>query len=130
MAPIAAKEPPEGVMPGQKAADLTKGGAPMGTEPPPARPLKAGEKKIRVRATKSGYHDLIRRREGDVFTVHESVFSSKWMERVPAATPERVTTGNEELRRQHDETVAARQNRSTANMGDEGPDPLHAGDDD
>jgi hypothetical protein len=64
---------------------------------------------IRVRALKLGYYDDARRREGDVFTIrNEKEFSRLWMERVPFDTPERVTTGNEELRRMHDETIRAR----------------------
>lgn len=38
--------------------------------------------KIQVRAKKLGYHDLKRRREGNVFGVNPSEFSSNWMEKL------------------------------------------------
>lgn len=62
---------------------------------------------IRVRATRIGFYDLIRRREGDVFTIaNEQAFSENWMERVSANTPEKVTSGTDDLRRKHAELQA------------------------
>ena len=38
----------------------------------------------------------------------EDQFNPKCMERVPLDTPDKITTGNEELRRQHDEVMRAK----------------------
>lgn len=81
-----------------------------------------GRQTVAVKATKLGYYDDIRRRTGDVFRIrapYESVnedgetitideYSTNWMEPVDASTPERITTGTEDLRRQHDEILRAR----------------------
>ena len=63
---------------------------------------------FKVRAIQQGYYDHVRRREGDVFIVAAQAFSLKWMEKVGAHTPERITTGQEVLRREHDQLVAER----------------------
>lgn len=80
---------------------------------------------IRVRAIKDGYYDDKRRRAGDVFTIRAPYegeiendgkvkiqtideFSKKWMRKVPRSTPERITTGKQVLRRQHDEEMQRR----------------------
>ena len=95
---------------------------PIPHDDPQARQAKVDEamrpKKgsIRVMATKVGYYDDKRRRIGDVFTVSAErnekggyrEFSDKWMERVDEDTPERITTGNEDIRRQHDEILKAK----------------------
>ena len=59
---------------------------------------------IKVRATQLGYYEHKRRREGDVFVLipitdrygniitARQQFSKKWMEVVPAETPEKVST--------------------------------------
>lgn len=93
-------------------------------------------KTIKVRALKLGYYDDKRRRVGDVFLIrapYKTVavdqetgkavedektgkakvitvdeFSRRWMEKVPKSTPERTTTGKEELRRKHDEILGSR----------------------
>lgn len=71
-----------------------------------AAPPRPPGKPIKVRATKLGFYNNLRRREGDVFVLRDSnQFSKKWMEEVPASTPNRVTTGNQDLKRQHDETI-------------------------
>lgn len=55
---------------------------------------------IRVQASDMGYYDDIIRRVGDVFDIrNEKEFSKKWMVRVPASTPERITGSNEALER-------------------------------
>lgn len=64
---------------------------------------------IKVQATRLGYYEHARRRTGDVFVIHSlREFSSKWMVRVAPETPERITTGKQDLQRQHDEINAQR----------------------
>ena len=89
---------------------------------------------IKVRATKMGYYDDKRRRTGDVFLIRApyageddagipitiNEFSKKWMERVAGDTPERITTGNEELRRQHDEILATKRQGGVSTTDDSG----------
>ena len=60
---------------------------------------------VRVRASRIGFYDNQRYREGDVFTVDKSELGD-WMEVVPAETPARVTTGRQDLRKKHDEAVS------------------------
>lgn len=63
------------------------------------RPVKGG---IKVRALKMGFYDNRRVRQGDVFTIAgEADFSRKWMRRVDDNTPERVTTGAQELKKKN-----------------------------
>lgn len=87
-----------------------------------AEPYTGGKPKVggqlKVRAIRDGYYDNKLRRVGDVFFIETSPrsndpsrmqnFSDKWMERVDPLTPEKITTNNEVLRQQHDETLAAR----------------------
>lgn len=96
--------------------------------------LRAGQK-IRVRATRLGYYDHVRRREGDVFTytLTERELARKggglptWVERVDPRTPERITTGVEELRKKHDDIIRERNPRQgTPLVNDEGDNPLGA----
>jgi hypothetical protein len=73
------------------------------TEPrPDARHLG---KLIRVRATKTGFVDNVRRREGDVFDVHAKEFSEKWMETVDGSTPTQITGPAQALKNIHDQAV-------------------------
>ncbi len=75
----------------------------------PTSPPASG--RLKVRATQVGYYDLIRRRVGDVFYLHDAqAFSSKWMERVDEATPEKITTGQHVINQQHDELLALKMN--------------------
>lgn len=96
----------------------------------------------RVRAIKLGYYDDKRRRLGDVFlirppytakntigkevpdkddptirrtpeTVTVDEFSDNWMEDVPGSTPLRQTTAAQDLKRKHDEELAARRTPKT-----------------
>lgn len=74
---------------------------------------------IKVRALKDGFYDNARRRTGDVFKIRAPFtgtgdnkkpitideFSEKWMEKVDPRTPEKVTTGKDVLRQQHDEIL-------------------------
>ncbi len=75
--------------------------------PPPEPPRD--ERPFKVRATQIGFYDNARRRPGDVFTIQRhSEFSIRWMERVDASTPDKITTPNESIRQQHDEILALR----------------------
>lgn len=73
-------------------------------------------KGIRVQAKALGYYDDVMRRVGDVFTIDAAedkngkivAFSDKWMRRVPATTPERLTVPNQAIAREHDVTQAER----------------------
>ena len=89
----------------QAGADAT--GAASGTKAEKAAKSAKGDGPFKVRAIAPGYYDLVRRRDGDVFTIkNQQEFSSKWMVRVPASTPDKVTTGQEEINRQHDEVLS------------------------
>lgn len=78
---------------------------PRGPDEKPAPPLAPA---LRVRATRPGYYDEKRRRLGDVFSIqHDGEFSAKWMERVPEDTPERLTTGQDELEQRRQEHLRA-----------------------
>jgi hypothetical protein len=64
--------------------------------------------KVRVKEKQIGFYDNSRRREGDVFLIKgEHEFSSRWMERVALATPERTTGPNAAIREQHDQILSA-----------------------
>lgn len=68
-------------------------GAPRVTQP--------ATRGIKVRATRTGYYDEKRRREGDVFLIREeAAFAKSWMERVDPTTPEHTTSAPEALARQ------------------------------
>lgn len=88
---------------------------------PPSPPQRPEDAPFKVRALEMGYYGEKRRRVGDVFLVEPAAFSKKWMERVDARTPERITTGNEEIRRKHDEELAARHQPGIHT----GPDDVH-----
>jgi hypothetical protein len=94
---------------------------------------------MKVRATRLGFTDYARRREGDVFSIpdkptraltareqqrpelmaaakkvevkgkpdeyHVPATFGTWMEVVPARTPERVSTSQQEINRKHDEKI-------------------------
>lgn len=84
----------------------------LAARPPAARPM-------RVMATAPGYYDNKRRRTGDVFTIRgAAAFSSKWMQAVSDRTPEKITTGAQVLREQHDLAKSGILAKPTA------PDPL------
>lgn len=69
----------------------------------------AGERRrIKVQALYMGWYELKRRREGDVFLAWSTDLPAKWLVEVPMSTPERITTGNEELRREHTDLIRAR----------------------
>ena len=78
-----------------------------GPTPTAAPPAGRVPRPVKVRATRLGYYGERRRRPGDVFLVtDEAHVSTRWMVRVPAATPESVTTVPEALRREHAALVA------------------------
>lgn len=80
------------------------------------RPEAPRSRGVRVRATKVCYYDDKRRRVGDVFTISDEKnktgglkeFSSKYMELVDPRTPEKITTGAEVLKQQHDDILGSR----------------------
>jgi hypothetical protein len=119
-APVHAK-PPEDARPMAAEPDDTDYDPDLDDQDVDTRPAPS----IKVMATKDGYYDDKRRRAGDVFRVrapYEGViendgketkqtiteFSKKWMKRVAASTPERITTGKQVLRQHHDAEMAAR----------------------
>ena len=74
---------------------------------------------IKVRALYTGYYDHVRRREDDVFVIaNEQAFSEKWMVRVDARTPERVTSAPQALKREHDNILGG-------NVAGQDDDPLN-----
>lgn len=93
---------------------------------------------VKVRATKVCYYDDKRRRIGDVFTISGEKFatgpragqlkefSSKYMVVVDSRTPERITTGAEVLKQQHDEILGSRAADADPNFA---PRALGTGDD-
>jgi len=92
-----------------KPAKASRPGTPAAAPaPPPASPT-ARRTKIKVEAIRMGYYELVRRRVGDVFLlVKPEDFCDTWMRVVSPSVPERTTTGQEELRRQHDEIMKER----------------------
>lgn len=78
----------------------------------------------RVRAIALGFHDNKRRREGNVFTIaNAGEFSPKWMVYVDQSTPEKTTTGQQELQQKHDELLGE---RLASKGGTGGANPLGA----
>lgn len=65
-------------------------------------------RKIRVKATQTGFVDNVRRREGDVFDVREGEFSERWMEVVDGTTPPKSTGSAAALKAHHDAVLASR----------------------
>lgn len=58
---------------------------------------------MKVRATRTGFYNEVRRRPGDVFQLsNTSHFSKAWMEPVHNAAPERATTAQQALDLAHD----------------------------
>lgn len=80
---------------------------------------------IRVQATAVGFVDNARRREGDVFDVHEAEFSDRWMVRVTEDTPERITGPAAALRKIHDDAMPGKLAKTAAAKIEAGDtDPL------
>lgn len=95
--PVAANPPEQPKMiPAKQVQGATGQAVPGVAAARPIDPVTA----IRVQATDTGYFDDVIRRVGDVFDIRgESEFSKKWMIRVPAHTPEKITGSNEALER-------------------------------
>lgn len=73
----------------------------------------AKSRPFKVVATRLGYYDHVRRREGDVFIVDAEHFADAelpggWMERVDALTPERTTTAPQALKQEHDRILGGK----------------------
>lgn len=99
-APIqnAPNPPPQPVMHAAKQIPGSTGSVPNTEGAPPSH--IDPKTSIRVQASDIGYYDDIIRRVGDVFDIrNEKEFSKKWMVRVPATTPPRLTGSNEALER-------------------------------
>jgi len=70
--------------------------------------------KVKVRATEMGYYRHIRRREGDVFSMKlpieadGSIIMPSWCDEANPNEPVRITTGTQELKARHDETLLAK----------------------
>ena len=93
-----------------------------GKNPAPAQTAPIPKKqRMRVVATKTGYYDHARRREGDVFDIEAAHFSDAdrtekdgrpvppgWMRKVASSTELSHSTAQDEINRQHDELLAAR----------------------
>lgn len=90
--------PPQPAMvPAKQIPGATGSALPADGSEPTRREAKNA---IRVQAIDIGYYDDIIRRVGDVFDIYsEKEFSKRWMVRVPAGTPEKVTGSNEALER-------------------------------
>jgi hypothetical protein len=80
-------------------------------------PAKA--KRIKVRALMTVFYDNKRFRTGDVFRVSENDFSGRSMELVDRATPEHVSTGNDQLRAEYDAIRASKVSNGAAGDDDD-----------
>jgi hypothetical protein len=75
---------------------------------------------FKVRATQVGFYDNARRRVGDVFIIQSvQEFSTRWMQRVPDSTPERITGPNAAIREAHDAILGGSVARSSV-LSDDG----------
>ena len=72
----------------------------------PAAPEPVRRQVLKVRATRVGFYDNRRLREGDVFVLAKKEdFSAAWMEPVATSVREHVTSAPEALKKQHDELL-------------------------
>lgn len=99
--------------------------------------------RIRVRATRTGYYEHVRRREGDVFTLiprsipvmdrktgkptgemriftAKEQFSEVWMELAPATARETVSTSKQHITKVHDAIIRENMGLGDPNADDEG----------
>lgn len=97
--------------------------APVATAPEaPAAPAPVQVGPRRVRATRLGYYDNKRRREGNVFTIQSSQeFSDAWMEYVDKRTPESITTGQQQIDEARAEILGERFEAKRGATGGENP---------
>ncbi len=79
-----------------------------------AAPAQKG-KRTKVRATRTGYYNEQRYREGDVFIFAGEKLPS-WVESVAASTPERVTTGQEQINTELEQVRADRLSSGDADV--------------
>jgi hypothetical protein len=86
---------------------------------------------IRVMATKMGYYNHERRREGDVFDLNVADCKAgrlpSWCVEVPPGTRPKTTTPNEALKQHHDVVMKERSQRAGADdsgITDTGMNPL------
>ena len=129
-------EPTEGVAPPSLSSPprrRTRAVAPVrpgpSVPPTPATAVSVSPtgRTVKVRATRLGYFDHIRRRPGDVFTIpimpsvdgdaagpYGRWFSERWMEVVPARTPESITTPAQALKQTHDDILGTRSGTTRA----------------
>lgn len=98
---------------------------PKARETPKDLPVK----RMKVRATQTGYYGDVLRRVGDVFVIEgqprESdpagpprFYSRTWMEPADLEDPETTTTNNEVLRREHEQLRATKAERGQS-VGDD-----------
>lgn len=81
------------------------------TQEPPAVEAPAPPKRIvlKVRATMLGYYGDVRRRVGDVFVLTDQAhYTTRWMEPVDPLMREKITSGPQALKNQHDELLRER----------------------
>lgn len=115
-----------------------------------AKDKAAGQReRIRVRATRTGYYEHVRRREGDVFTLiprtipvmdrktgkptgdsriltAKEQFSEVWMELAPATARESVSTSKQHITKEHDKII--RENMGLGDpAGEDGPEETASG---
>lgn len=114
------------------AANATAAGAQTATqanatavnEKAAAREVAKASGPVKVTADRVGYYDNKRRREGDVFTIANKAELGSWMRVVDAATPEKLTTGQQEIHKAHD--VAVNEMLAAKAAGTGGANPLGA----
>lgn len=76
--------------------------------------------RIKVRATQTGYYDLKRRREGDVFFIeNQREFSRRWMEIADPGDRLRETGAQQALDKRHDEILGGVAERPTEDRDDD-----------
>lgn len=90
-------------------------------QPRPPSPREAGG--IKVMALATCYYDDKRRRRGDVFTIrNDKEFSARYMEKVHPDTAERITTGAEVLKQEHDQIKAGKTIERHPELGERASD--------
>ncbi len=125
MAKKKAPAKPAKKVPTKPAAKPPAKRASSGDGEPPARSSDT----VRVRAVRMGYYGEERRRVGDVFDMDVNLAeSASWVEEVDPRTRPKRTTGKEELKKQHAETMKERAAQAGAQEGgdieDTGGNPL------
>lgn len=97
------------VRPARPLTPVNAVSAPLATGEKNDGSLPSTERFAKVRALRMGYFDNKRVRAGDVIWIHKADdFSPDWMEYAGSNEPEKITTGNEDLRKQHQEVMEAK----------------------